>query len=121
MAVYLRRAGSISSAVLFTVIFASQESEFVVNAPSHGASLGLLLFLLPGVVGSVLSHANKIIMPVLGALLASPLCLALFYIGRSVPITFWYQLTYLLSAIFWCACGALACCFIGAMFKRPVR
>jgi len=122
MAVYLRRAGSISSAILFAVVFASQESGLVVtNAPTHGASLGLLLFLLPGVVGSLLSHANKIVMPLLGALAVTPLCMALFYIGRCAPLTFWFQFTYLLSALFWCACGALAGNFLCAMVRPPAR
>jgi len=122
MAVYLRKAGSISSAILFTVVFASQESGLVVtNEPSHGASLGLLLFLLPGMVGSLLSHSHKIAMPLLGALLVAPLCLALFYIGRCPPTTLWFQLTYLLSALFWCACGALAGYFFCAMVKLPLR
>ncbi len=122
MAVYFRKAGSISSAILFVVIFASQESGLVVtNAPTHGASLGLLLFLLPGMVGSFLSYANKIVTPLLGALLVTPLCLAMFYIGRCAPLTLWFQLTYLLSALFWCACGALAGNFLYAMIKPPVR
>ncbi len=122
MTVYRRGAGIISSAVLFAVVFASQESGFaVMNAQNHGASLGLLLFLVPGVVGGLLSQANKIVFPVLGALLASPLCLVLFSVARSEPASVWYQMTYLLSAVFWCACGALGWYFIGVMFKRPAH
>ncbi|MEA9390605.1 inner membrane protein YbjM [Acerihabitans sp. TG2] len=122
MAVYLRRVGSISSAILFTVVFASQESGLVLtDEPSHGASLGLLLFLLPGMVGSLLSHTHKIAMPLLGALLVTPLCLALFYLGRCPPITLWFQVTYLLSALFWCACGALAGYFFCAVAKPSLR
>ena len=117
------RAGTISSAVLFLVVFASQESGFiVVSARNHGAALGLLLFLLPGIVGSLLSRGNKVVCPLLGALLISPLCLLLFNVGstNTLHYTLWYQVTYLLSAIFWCAFGALGCFFVVEMFKRPL-
>ncbi|NDL62876.1 inner membrane protein YbjM [Acerihabitans arboris] len=118
MAFYRQWAGTISSAVLFGVIFACQMGGFaVMNEENHGAALGLLLFLLPGLVGSLLTHANKIIRPIFGALLASPLCLLLFYLGHGLSISLWYQLAYVLSAVFWCACGALGCYFAGVMFK----
>jgi len=121
MAIKRLRVGTISSAVLFLVVFASQESGFIVlNAKSHGAALGFLLFLLPGIVGGLLSRGSKIFCPLLGALLVSPLCLLLFNVSSVLHYTLWYQVTYLLSAIFWCACGALVCFFAGEMFKRPL-
>lgn len=118
MALYRHWAGTISSAVLFVVIFASQVSGFaVLKTENHGAALGLLLFLLPGIVGSLLSHGNKIVNPIVGALLASLPCLLLFYFSHGLFISLWYQLAYILSAVFWCACGALGCYFAGMMFK----
>ncbi len=115
------KTGTISSAVLFLVIFASQESGFVIlHAKSHGAALGLLLFLLPGIVGSLLSHGNKIFCPLKGAVLISPVVLLLFNLGSTLQYSLWYQVTYLLSAIFWCACGALGCYFVSELFRRPL-
>ncbi|WP_410015938.1 inner membrane protein YbjM [Sodalis sp. RH24] len=118
MALYRHWAGTISSAVLFGVIFASQVSGFeVMKTGDHGAAFGLLLFLLPGIVGSLLLHENKIINPIVGALIASPFCLLLFYLGHGLSISLWYQLAYMLSAVFWCACGALGCYFAGVIYK----
>ncbi|HEY0210999.1 inner membrane protein YbjM [Acerihabitans sp.] len=118
MVLYRHWAGTISSAVLFGVIFASQLSGFtVMKSGNHGAALGLLLFLLPGVVGSLLLHENKIINPILGALIASPFCLLLFFLSHGASISLWYQLAYMLSAVFWCGCGALGCYFVGVMFN----
>ncbi|WP_170975327.1 inner membrane protein YbjM [Martelella alba] len=115
------RAGTISSAVLFLVVFASQESGFVVeSAKQHGAALGLLLFLLPGIIGSLLSPEHKIMGPLAGVLLMFPVCLLLFNLGASSHYTLWYQFTYLLSAVFWCAFGALGCYFVVEMFTRPL-
>ncbi len=121
MAIKQLRTGTISSAVLFLVVFSSQESGFIVlNEKHHGAALGFLLFLLPGIVGSLLSRGNKVLCPLLGALLVSPLCLLLFNVSSTLHYSLWYQVTYLLSAIFWCACGALACFFVCEIFKRPL-
>ncbi|WP_132922683.1 inner membrane protein YbjM [Sodalis ligni] len=119
MAMKRLRVGTISSAVLFLVVFASQESGFIVlNERHQGAALGFLLYLLPGIVGGLLSRGSKITCPLLGALLVSPLCLLLFNVSNQLHYSLWYQVTYLLSAIFWCACGALVCFFASEIFKR---
>ncbi|QWA12686.1 hypothetical protein GTU79_08255 [Sodalis ligni] len=101
------------------MVFASQESGFIVlNERHQGAALGFLLYLLPGIVGGLLSRGSKITCPLLGALLVSPLCLLLFNVSNQLHYSLWYQVTYLLSAIFWCACGALVCFFASEIFKR---
>jgi lysylphosphatidylglycerol synthetase-like protein (DUF2156 family) len=58
--------------------------------------LGLLLFLLPG--------AARI----------APVCLAVMRIFFVTQRTFWQELAWLFSAVFWCALGALCFMFICA-------
>ncbi|TCV98102.1 inner membrane protein YbjM [Biostraticola tofi] len=118
-----RNAGIISSAVLFVLVFISQKSGLAQwdNAAATGAELGLLLFILPGMAGSMLSAEQGVIGPMLGALCATPLCLLMFYLAQSVNYTLWHQLAYLLSAVFWCGFGALSSYFIVRVFKRPLH
>ena len=70
--------------------------------------LGLLFFLLPGAAASCLSPGQRVIRPLIGAMLAAPVCLVVM--RRS----FWQELAWLFSAVFWCALGALCFLFICA-------
>lgn len=122
MALNRRWAGTISSAVLFAVVFASQFGGLSVMKTGHqGSAFGLLLFLLPGIIGCLLSSVNKVVSPIFGALIAAPLCLLLFYLEHGLSISIGYQLAYVLSAVFWCGCGALGCYFAGVILKSAVR
>lgn len=114
--------GKISCAVLFILIFISQKSAMAeLPDPAQGAELGLLLFILPGLLGGVLASEHKIRLPLLAATLASPLCLMLFYVGNAQSYTLWHQLTYLLSAVFWCGSGALICAFAEVLLRHPAH
>lgn len=78
------------------------------------SEVGLLFFLLPGAAASSLSPGRRVILPVVGAILAAPVCLLamrLFFVAQR---TFWQQLAWLFSAVFWCALGALCFMFICA-------
>ncbi|BDI92168.1 membrane protein [Enterobacter hormaechei] len=80
--------------------------------------LGLLFFILPGVVASFLSRQGEVVMPLLGAILAAPLCLllmrVLFLSSRSV----WQEVAWLLSGVFWCALGALCFLFMRSLLQQ---
>ncbi|MCS4270223.1 MULTISPECIES: inner membrane protein YbjM [Raoultella] len=76
--------------------------------------LGLLLFLLPGALASSLSPGRRVIQPLVGAILAAPVCLAMMRIFFVTQRTFWQELAWLFSAVFWCALGALCFMFICA-------
>ena len=94
--------GVISCFLLFTVVCMSLAFNVkgAFRASGH-PELGLLFFILPGVVASFLSRKGEVVMPLLGAILAAPLCLllmrVLFLSSRSV----WQEVAWLLSGVFW--------------------
>ena len=89
--------------------------------------LGLLFFLIPGVVSSFISSRRRVLRPLLGAILAAPLCLLLARVFIISDRSMWQELAWLFSAIFWCALGALCYLFVSSMLgdkrregKRPL-
>ena len=76
--------------------------------------VGLLYFLLPGAAASCLSPGRRVIQPLVGAILATPVCLLIMRLFFAAQRTFWQQLAWLFSAVFWCALGALCFLFICA-------
>ncbi|QGN37396.1 inner membrane protein YbjM [Klebsiella oxytoca] len=76
--------------------------------------LGLLFFLLPGAAASCLSPGQRVIRPLIGAMLAAPVCLAVMRLCFVTQRSFWQELAWLFSAVFWCALGALCFLFICA-------
>ncbi|HAT1611122.1 TPA: hypothetical protein I8Y12_002743 [Raoultella planticola] len=76
--------------------------------------VGLLYFLLPGAATSCLSPGQRVIQPLVGAILATPVCLLIMRIFFAAQRTFWQQLAWLFSAVFWYALGALCFLFICA-------
>ncbi|MFP7301279.1 inner membrane protein YbjM [Klebsiella pasteurii] len=76
--------------------------------------LGLLFFLLPGAAASCLSPGQRVIRPLIGAMLAAPVCLVVMRLFFVTQRSFWQELAWLFSAVFWCALGALCFLFICA-------
>ena len=76
--------------------------------------LGLLFFLLPGAAASCLSPGQRVIRPLIGAMLAAPVCLGVMRLFFVTQRSFWQELAWLFSAVFWCALGALCFLFICA-------
>ncbi|KLE85254.1 inner membrane protein YbjM [Klebsiella aerogenes] len=74
--------------------------------------LGLLFFVLPGAVASCLSPGRRVIRPLIGAMLAAPVCLVVMRMLFITHRSFWQELAWLFSAVFWCALGALCFLFI---------
>jgi Na+/melibiose symporter-like transporter len=70
--------------------------------------LGLLFFLLPGAAASCLSPGR--VCAAGGAMLAAPVCLLIMRLFFAAQRTFWQELAWLFSAVFWCALGALCFC-----------
>lgn len=121
-------AGVICCFLLFIVVFFS----LVLNVKgafraSGSPELGLLFFIIPGVVSSFLSSRRRVLRPLVGAILAAPLCLLLMRLFFSSDRSFWQELAWLFSAVFWCALGALCYLFISSLLhdkrrinKRPL-
>lgn len=121
-------AGVICCFLLFIVVFFSLILN-VKGAFRAGGSpeLGLLFFIIPGVVSSFLSSRRRVLRPLVGAILAAPLCLVLMRFFFSSNRSFWQELAWLFSAVFWCALGALCYLFISSLLhdkrrinKRPL-
>ncbi|MFT4463662.1 MAG: inner membrane protein YbjM [Sodalis sp. (in: enterobacteria)] len=110
MAIHRYNTGIAVSSLVFVLIFISQKTALVSLAgDGHGGQFGLLLFILPGILGALLAGNNKLVYPSL----AAAFCWLLFNICVTTGYSLWHQLTYLLSAVFWCGFGALGCCFAG--------
>jgi len=80
--------------------------------------LGLLFFIFPGAVASFLSHKGEVVKPLLGAMLAAPLCLLLMRLMYVPSRSLWQELAWLLSGVFWCALGALCFLFVRSLLYR---
>ncbi|MEI7063923.1 inner membrane protein YbjM [Dickeya chrysanthemi] len=109
--------GVVSCFVLFTLVFLSQKMRIVGTSLEDGfhGDPGMLLFLLPGMVSSYLSRNRRLRYPLLGAAAAMPLCLLVLQIWRFSSLSFWQELAYVSSAVFWCLMGALAFLFLRAV------
>ncbi len=84
--------------------------------------LGLLFFIFPGIAAGFFSRGGEVIRPLMGAILAAPVCLVvmrmIFISSRSIL----QELAWLLSGVFWCALGALFFLFVRRALKhRRVR
>ncbi|MCV3771775.1 MULTISPECIES: inner membrane protein YbjM [Enterobacter] len=112
-------AGVISCFLLFTVVCMSL--AFNVKGAFRVAGhpeLGLLFFTLPGAAASFLSRKGEVVKPLIGAMLAAPLCLLLMRMLYVSTRSFWQELAWLLSGVFWCALGALCYLFVCSLIKH---
>lgn len=69
--------------------------------------LGLLFFTLPGIAASFFSRGGEVIRPLMGAILAAPVCLVVMRLVFIPSRTIVQEMAWLLSGVFWCALGAL--------------
>jgi len=106
-------AGVACCFLLFIVVCVSLKFNMTGAFRSAGRpELGLLFFILPGAVASFVSRGGEVVKPLIGAMLAAPLCLLVMRLLFVTSRTFWQELAWLLSGVFWCALGAL--CFLFA-------
>ncbi|MBO2025543.1 hypothetical protein J4733_08875 [Klebsiella pneumoniae] len=102
-------AGIICGFVLFIVVCLSlllhMKGAF---RASGNPELGLLFFLLPGRRRALSRTAGAA--SLLGAILAAPVCMVTMRLFFVTHRTFWQEMAWVLSAVFWCALGALCFC-----------
>ncbi|MGF3808832.1 inner membrane protein YbjM [Enterobacter mori] len=112
-------AGVVSCFLLFTVVCMSLAFNVkgAFRASGH-PELGLLFFILPGAAASFLSRKGEVIKPLLGAMLAAPLCLLMMRLMYVPTRSLWQELAWLLSGVFWCALGALCYLFVRILLHR---
>ena len=115
-------AGVVSCFLLFMVVCMSLAFNVkgAFRASGH-PELGLLFFLLPGAVASFLSRNGEVVKPLLGAMLAAPLCLLMMRLMYISSRSVWQELAWLLSGVFWCALGALCFLFVRSLLHRRKR
>ena len=112
-------AGVVSCFLLFTVVCMSLAFNVKGAFRSSGhPELGLLFFILPGAVASFLSRKGEVVKPLLGAMLAAPLCLLMMRLMYVPSRSVWQELAWLLSGVFWCALGALCFLFVRSLLNR---
>ncbi|MDU1062729.1 MAG: inner membrane protein YbjM [Leclercia adecarboxylata] len=80
--------------------------------------LGLLFFTLPGIAASFFSRGGEVIRPLIGAILAAPVCLVVMRMMFIPSRTMVQELAWLLSGVFWCALGALFFLFVRRALKN---
>ena len=116
-------AGAICCFLLFIVLFLTLMLHIrSVLRVSSNAELGLLLFLIPGAISSFFStRRRRVLCPLIGAVLAAPICLMLAHFILSSERSFWQELAWVFSAVFWCALGALGFLFVNALLHDKHR
>lgn len=112
-------AGVICCFVLFIVVclYLLVNMKGAFRASGH-QELGLLFFVIPGAVASFLSSRQRILLPLVGAMMAAPVCLILMRVWLFSNRSFWQELAWLCSAVFWCALGALCFLFVSGLVAR---
>lgn len=114
--------GAFCCFLLFIVVCLSllMKMKGALRASGH-SELGLLFFVIPGAVASFFSRRRQVLLPMLGAMLAAPFCFILMRVVLTPTRSFWQELAWLFSAVFWCALGALCYLLISTLFSRRGR
>ncbi|WP_435929673.1 inner membrane protein YbjM [Dryocola sp. BD613] len=114
-----RWLGIICCFVLFILVFLSLHlcapGRFI--TASH-MELGCLFFVLPGAIASLLVKDGKVMGPLTGALLALPLCLVLAHTILTPVRSFWQEMAWLFSAVFWTSLGSLSLLLVNMLHRR---
>lgn len=114
--------GVICCFLLFTVVCLSLTFHLKGAFRESGRpELGLLFFILPGVIASFFSRGEEVTKCLLGAILAAPVCLVLTRLLFVTSRSFLQELAWLLSGVFWCALGALCFLFIRTFIRHCRR
>ncbi|WP_058913048.1 inner membrane protein YbjM [Entomohabitans teleogrylli] len=114
-----RWLGIVCCCVLFVVVFCSLRWHMQGAFISAGhPELGLLLFLLPGAVASFFSRQERLIEPLIGAMLALPLCILFLHLFFSSDRAFWQEVAWLFSAVFWSVLGSLGYLLVLLLRRR---
>ncbi len=115
-------SGIICCFVLFILIFLSL--SLLVPAPfieTAHPELGMLLFVLPGAVASFVAKEDKVVGPLVGALVALPFCLLMAHTLLPPARSFWQEVAWLSSAVFWTSLGTLSFLLLKLLCKRFLK
>lgn len=115
-------AGIFCCFILFIVVCLSlvMNVDGAFQASGH-PELGLLFFILPGVVAGIFSRRHNVMLSLFGAILAAPLCFVLMRLCFTPVRSVWQELAWLFSGLFWCSLGALCYIFFSRFFSSRAR
>ncbi|NDJ58328.1 hypothetical protein GWD52_15275 [Enterobacteriaceae bacterium 4M9] len=104
--------------MLFILVFLYEKLSASPDNSLGKADLGMLLFVVPGLLGGLLLRNGSLYKPLYGVLLALPVCFALAHFwGLSVrPAA--QEIAWLFSSVFWCAIGTFTSLFINTLRRR---
>ena len=108
MAIWRKVLATFICLMIFLILYIILRNGcIVVISIAPGPEYGLLLFLLPGMVTSLISRDSAIFSSFVGGLVSIPVCflLRLAFYPRVRPLV--QELAYATSAIFWCVLGAM--------------
>ncbi|MBJ3816355.1 hypothetical protein F9C28_15835 [Shimwellia pseudoproteus] len=106
--------------VLFLVVFLAVRWNMrgAFRAAGH-PELGLLVFLIPGAVASFFARKERIVEPLIGVMIALPVCIIALDTIFVSDRPFVQEIAWLLSAVFWSSLGSL--CFLMVVGMRKKR
>ncbi|MFI8417787.1 inner membrane protein YbjM [Serratia sp. NPDC078593] len=122
MAGYRYWVGMTSCFLLFSLIFLAEKSGVLGGSDhEHHGETSLLLFMIPGFIASYLSNRKPLLCPLLGALYALPVCLLIRHAWLTTSHSFWQELAYVTSTVFWCVLGAMLFLVTRALLQGALR
>lgn len=115
--------GGLFCFILFILAFVIHNLFLTDSAPASGKmDPGMLCFIIPGVLGSLCSRRARFLAPVVGALVAVPVCLLLINFWEQDDAGLVQELAWLSGAVFWNALGALSVLFtISLVWRKDVK
>ena len=95
-------------AILFLIVFVSLKGHVItVNRIIPQGDLCMLLYLVPGIIGCMLSRGENFLSLFISALISVPLCLIIRHFFLLEIRSYWQELAYLISAVFWSMLGVM--------------
>lgn len=105
------------SFVLYSIVFLAVRYGMVIEGTAWAqARPGLLMFTLPGAIAALTSKDHPLTVALLGALLATPLCLIVLHYYSLHYHALFQELAFDTSAVFWCGSGALGVMLCRTLF-----
>ena len=94
--------------LLFIFVFISLKGHVIpVNKIIPQEDYCMLLYLLPGVIACFISRGEHFIALLISVIISVPICLFIRHYFLLEIRSFWQELAYLISAVFWSMLGAM--------------
>lgn len=112
--------GIIPCCLLYCLVFLAVRYEMILDNPLYNEPrLGLLCFVIPGLVAGIVSKEAPLTLALAGALLATPFALLLLNLDYfATRDSFFQEVAFVASAVFWCGLGGLLVMLWRTIFER---